>query len=263
MPAAGAAVRCSWIVTGWRSISAASAAIGGGIVALKKSVCRLVGRYVRMRRIREEAHVEHAIGLVEHEMLEVTQSSRRSNACDRAGGPASRRNRVDAALECVLARPHAVPPCTAAPVTGMCNRQGVEVVEHLGGELARRRQHQRPRRPARLVDQSIEDRQQERRRLAAAGRADQRNDILPLPRQAGGIASAWMGVGRANPNSLIPWRREGWRPTWPKGTDPLSLIFAVGGSLLADGSSRPAARIQANSEQPTLPGSPRYSNVEP
>ena len=79
------------------------------------------------------------------------------------------------------------PPNTAAPVIGVCTASAVEVVEDLRRQLARRRQHQRPRRPARLVDQVVKDRQQERRRLAAAGlRAGDES----RPAIAGGMASA-------------------------------------------------------------------------
>jgi len=44
-----------------------------------------------------------------------------------------------------------------------------QVFEDLRRELARRRQHERARRAARLVDQLVENRQQERGGLAAAG----------------------------------------------------------------------------------------------
>jgi hypothetical protein len=44
MPTAGAACRCRLMVAGFFNIAFASAAIGGGIVALKKSVCRRGGR---------------------------------------------------------------------------------------------------------------------------------------------------------------------------------------------------------------------------
>ena len=49
IPTAGAACRCSAIVAGFFSISDANAAISLGIVALKKSVCRLPGMCRRMR----------------------------------------------------------------------------------------------------------------------------------------------------------------------------------------------------------------------
>ena len=98
------------------------------------------------------------------------------------------------------------PPNTAAPVIGVCTASAVEVVENLRRELARGREDQRPRRAPRLADQLVKDRQQERRRLAAAGlRAGE--DVLPC--SAGGMASAWIGVGRMKPSSLMPLSSEG------------------------------------------------------
>ena len=71
MPPAGAIWRCIWIETGSRSISLASAAIGGGIVALKSNVCRLAGRNPGCVGSRQEAHVEHPVGFVEHQVLDL------------------------------------------------------------------------------------------------------------------------------------------------------------------------------------------------
>ena len=45
----------------------------------------------------------------------------------------------------------------------------VEVLDDLRGELTRRRQHERARGAARLLDEAVQDRQQERGGLAAAG----------------------------------------------------------------------------------------------
>ena len=76
---------------------------------------------------------------------------------------------VDAAAERVLLRPHA----DAAEDGGRGQRRVhgeiVQVFDDLRRQLARRRQHQRARRPARLVHQAVQDRQQKRRGLAAAG----------------------------------------------------------------------------------------------
>ena len=47
--------------------------------------------------------------------------------------------------------------------------QRVEVLGNLRRQLARRREDQRARRPARLVNQAMQDRQQKRGRLPAAG----------------------------------------------------------------------------------------------
>jgi hypothetical protein len=46
-----------------------------GIVAEKRSVCRFFGRLRGCAARRPEAHVQHAIGLVEHEHLEAPKST--------------------------------------------------------------------------------------------------------------------------------------------------------------------------------------------
>ena len=52
----------------------ASAAIGAGMVALKNSVCRRGGNVPQdPADVGQEAHVEHAVGFVEHEVLEPLQ----------------------------------------------------------------------------------------------------------------------------------------------------------------------------------------------
>ena len=64
------------IVAGDFSISFDSCAIGGGIVALKNSVCRFAGGGMCLQHaadVGQEAHVEHAIGLVEHEVLQAAE----------------------------------------------------------------------------------------------------------------------------------------------------------------------------------------------
>ena len=92
---------------GSRSISRDSAAIGGGIVALKKSVWRAVRQVAQHPAdVGEEAHVEHPVGLVEHEVLEAGQL--RVRVPEVIEQPAGRRDdHVDAAAERVLLRAHA------------------------------------------------------------------------------------------------------------------------------------------------------------
>ena len=76
---------------------------------------------------------------------------------------------VDAAAERVLLRPHADAAVDRRRGERRVDREIVEVFDNLRRELAGRRQHERARRAARLVDQPMQDRQQERRGLAAAG----------------------------------------------------------------------------------------------
>jgi len=47
--------------------------IGGGMVAEKKSVWRFFQLGDHAAHVREEAHVEHPVGFVEHEDLHVAQ----------------------------------------------------------------------------------------------------------------------------------------------------------------------------------------------
>jgi hypothetical protein len=91
--------------------------------------------------------------------------------------------------------PMPTPPNTAAAVDRRVDREVVQVLEDLRRELARRRDDQRARRPARLAISWLRIGRQE-------------GDVLPLPvmaqartsrpSTAGGMASAWIGVGRGN-----------------------------------------------------------------
>jgi hypothetical protein len=86
---------------------AASFAIGAGIVAEKSSVCRF-GRQLRQHApdVGQEAHVEHAVGLVEHEELdpvEVCVGLLQMVEQPPRGGDED----VDAAAKAPLLRPHA------------------------------------------------------------------------------------------------------------------------------------------------------------
>jgi hypothetical protein len=121
----------------------------------------------------EEAHVEHAVGLVEHERLEPAQPGvRLLEVVEQAAGRGD--EQVDAAAERLLLRPHA----DAAEHRGARElrelRQLLEVVEDLRGELARRREHHRAGAAAlagraRRRQQPVRDREQEGGGLAAAG----------------------------------------------------------------------------------------------
>src|SRR6059036_260272 len=64
--------------------------------------------------------------------------------------------------------PMPTPPYTAAPLTGVCG-QCIEVLEDLRCQLACRRQDERLCRPAWPIDEPVDDREQERRGLAASG----------------------------------------------------------------------------------------------
>ena len=116
----------------------------------------------------QEAHVEHAVGLVEHEDLEPLE--RRVGVAEVVEeAPRRRHDHVHPRAQGVLLRPHA-----DAAEDGGAGDRGVhgqlpEVRVDLGGELAGRGEDERPRGAPRLAHQAVQDRQAERRRLAAAG----------------------------------------------------------------------------------------------
>ncbi len=117
--------------------------------------------------VRQEAHVEHAIGFVEHEVLEAIELRiGRARVVEQAAR--GRHDHVDSAPERVLLGTHPDAAVDRGAGEGGVDRKPVEVFENLRGKLARGRQHQDPRDAARPVDQAMQDRQQERRGLAAS-----------------------------------------------------------------------------------------------
>ena len=169
MPTAGAAVRSRLMVAGLRSSSRVRATMGGGMVAEKNSVWLRGGQVLEHAAdVGEEAHVEHAVGFVEHENLEPFEL--RVGVAEVIEQPSRRgHDDVDAAPEGVLLRSHA----HAAEHRGA--RHGR--VHGQSGSGARR--SARPARasgvrisarvmPRRLAHEPVEDGQHEGRRLAAA-----------------------------------------------------------------------------------------------
>ena len=119
--------------------------------------------------VRQEPHVEHAVRFVEDEILQplqlavgrlemVEQTARRGD------------DDVDARAEGVLLRPHADAAEDGGRRQRRVHREVVEVGDDLRRELTRRRQHECARRAALLGHQLVQQRQQEGRGLAAAGR---------------------------------------------------------------------------------------------
>ena len=132
----------------------------------------------------EESHVEHPVGLVEHEDLQTVQP--RIGPLQVIEEPARRGDEdVGAAAEGRLLGAHgdAAEHCRAGDAREA--RQGAPLLVDLGGELPRRRQHEGARDAGRSAQQALEDRQQECCGLAGTSR----------PAAAGGMASFWIGVG--------------------------------------------------------------------
>ena len=129
----------------------------------------------------KEAHVEHAIGLVENEILEMAHPRiTRPHVIQQPSWRGD--DHVDAALERVFLRAHAHAAEDRRARDRGVDRQRVEIFENLRRELAGRRKDERAGRTPRLVDQPVQDRQQERRRLATAG-LRRGNHVLALQRR--------------------------------------------------------------------------------
>jgi hypothetical protein len=78
-------------------------------------------------------------------------------------------NDVHAAAKRMLLRPHADATVHGCAGDGRVHGQPVEILEDLRRQLARGRQNERLCRPARPIDEAIDDRQQKRRGFPAAG----------------------------------------------------------------------------------------------
>ena len=98
------------------------------------------------------------------------------------------------------------PPNTAAAVIGRVHREVVQVLDDLGGELAGRGEHQRAGRAARLVDQPVENREDERGRLAAAGHGAGQ-DVAARERRRDGVGLNRRGPGE--PQLLYSFKETG------------------------------------------------------
>ncbi len=218
MPTAGAAWRARLIEAGSCSSSRVSATIGAGIVALKNIVWRRLGRCLQdTSDVRQESHVEHAIGLVQHQELETGQPRVRGlEVVQEASG--GRDDHVHAAPERMFLRAHA----DAAEHGGGADRrvdgESVEILENLGRELARRRQHEGPRRAPGLRQQLLQDGQKKCRGLAAAGgRAGQH--VPPGQGRRDGIGLN--GCGAGEPEFLQGPREAGMQPELCKRHTPV------------------------------------------
>ena len=150
--------------------------------------------------VREEAHVEHPVGLVEDEDLEAAE-------VDVAAGhvvqkPAWRRDDdIDPCTEGVLLRRHADAPVDRVAADAGALREAAESDLDLRRELPSRREDEGPRATGGLLQESVEDRQEEGRRLprTGLGRPDHvasgqdRGDRFFLDRRRGFVSEAVHG----------------------------------------------------------------------
>ena len=116
----------------------------------------------------EEAHVEHPVGFVEHEVLEAGQLGvRLAEVIEQATRCGN--DHVHAAPERVLLRTHADATEHGGAGDRCVDGEVLQVLVDLRREFARRREHERPGDAARTVDELVHDREDEGCRLAAAG----------------------------------------------------------------------------------------------
>ena len=116
----------------------------------------------------QEAHVEHPVGLVDHQDLDAAQRRvGRAHVVEQTAG--RRDDHVDAPPEGLLLRPHADAAEDRRRRRARVAPELPEVLLDLRGQLARGSQDERARRALGLVRQTMKDRQGEGRGLAAAG----------------------------------------------------------------------------------------------
>ena len=144
----------------------------------------------------EEAHVEHPVRLVEDEDLEAGELRvREPEVVEEAAG--RRDDHVDAAPEGVLLRAHADAAEHGRAGHRRVHRELLEVLVDLRRELPRGREDERARGAARLAHEAVQDRQEERGGLAAAGhRAGEH--VAARHRGRDGVALDGRGTGEAH-----------------------------------------------------------------
>ena len=142
----------------------------------------------------EEAHVEHAIGFVQDEILQTAEFCvRRAEMIEQPAGRGD--DDVDAAAKRVFLRAHP----NAAEHSGRRQRrvhsQIVEVFDYLRRQFPCGREHQRSRRPSGLADESVQNRKQERGGFSAAGHRA-RQQVLTGHRQRDRVSLNGRGAGK-------------------------------------------------------------------
>ena len=161
------------------------------MVAEKNSVCRSLRQHGDdALDVVDEAHVEHAVGFVEHQHLDLVEAQRALvDQIEQAAG--GRDQHVDAVRE----RAHLLVDRHAADGERDGERAdvaavGAEAVGDLRGQFARRREHQHAAGflvgPQPLGGEVIEDRQREGGRLAGAGLRDA-DDVAALHGEGNGL----------------------------------------------------------------------------
>ena len=142
---------------------------------------------------RQEAQVEHLVGLVEHQDLGAGQHDAAS--AEVVEQPAGRGDQhVDAARQRLDLRPVADAAEHDRDGEAEMAAVGAEALRDLGGELARRREHQHAaalaQRRAAVGGEAVQDRQGERGGLAGAGLGDAQQ-VAAREHDGYGLGSGW------------------------------------------------------------------------
>ena len=117
---------------------------------------------------RQEAHVQHAVGFIQHQEFQLIELGvRLAEVVQQASGRGDQH--IGAAAERVLLRSHADAAEDGGRGQGGVNGDIAEALIDLRRQLAGGRQHERARCAARLGHQMVQDGEQKRVRLAAAG----------------------------------------------------------------------------------------------
>ncbi len=161
------------------------------MVAEKNSVCRVFGKHRDdLSDVVDEAHVEHAIGFVENQHLDLVEAQRALiDQIEQAAGRCHQhfdaaRERADLPVDRHAADGERDFERTDVPAIS------AEAVGDLAGQFARWRKHQHAagflRGALTLVEQMIQDRQREGCGLAGAGLRDA-NDVAALGGDRNGL----------------------------------------------------------------------------
>ena len=123
----------------------------------------------------DEAHVEHAVGFIEHQDFDLAQAQRIApDQVDEAPGGGDQE--VDAVHQCADLPPHGHAADGERGAEAKMPAIGLKAVEDLAGQFAGRAQHQRAAglavRPLRVAEEVLQDRQRECRGLAGSGLRD-------------------------------------------------------------------------------------------
>jgi hypothetical protein len=118
--------------------------------------------------IGQKAHVEHAVGFVQHEVLDAVQTRRaRAQMVEQAARSGD--DEVDPRAQRLLLGPHSDAADDDRGAERRAVREAADFVEDLRRKLTRRSEHEGPGSAALAGEQVVEDGQQERGGLAAAG----------------------------------------------------------------------------------------------